>query len=315
MAGIMNPWPIVLAAGDGTRLNGLSRDRWGRPAPKQYSSLYGGKSMLSWALDRAGRLAPEERIVAVVAEQHEQWWADELAAYPEVNVVVQPRNRGTAPGVLLPLMQVAQVDPDATLVFLPSDHYVADEDVLQRALARAGRCVEATPQKLVLLGIEPEHPETEYGWILPGAPNASNARGTRGVAAFVEKPDEGRAAQLLAEGGLWNSFIFAGKVRTLLDLFAWSQPRLLWRFVADLAYGHGRFDDLERLDDRLAVVDFSRDVLQRAAPRLSVLRVAPCGWTDLGTPARVLSWRMRSASREQELDSAGDSILVPTGAA
>jgi hypothetical protein len=38
-----------------------------------------------------------------------------------------------------------------------------------------------------------------------------------------------------------------------------------------------------------ADVDFSRDILQRQPARLQMLMVPPCGWNDIGTPARLAS--------------------------
>jgi mannose-1-phosphate guanylyltransferase len=272
--------------------------------------------MLSWALSRAGRLAPEERVVAVVAEQHREWWSGELESFPALNVIVQPSNRGTAAGVLLPLVCVARGDPDAVLAFLPSDHFVEDEDVLQQALTRAVRCVRAEPEKLVLLGMEPDRPETDYGWIVPGPRGSGGTRGVRDVLSFVEKPDAARAAELLSEGALWNSFLFVVKAKALLDLFGRAQPRLLWRFMSEMVHGGGRFGDVEHLYERLPVADFSRDVLQRAADRLAVVPVARCGWTDLGTPERVLRWRMLSAGEtpagEPVPASAGGEWVFPS---
>src|SRR6185369_7538261 len=92
-------WAIVLAGGAGTRLHSLARDRQGRPVPKQYCSLRGGRSLLGDALARAERLVPRSRVLAVVAAEHSQFWAVELAHLPVHNVIVQPQNRGTAPGI------------------------------------------------------------------------------------------------------------------------------------------------------------------------------------------------------------------------
>ncbi|HEY4369031.1 MAG TPA: hypothetical protein VGN07_17490 [Steroidobacteraceae bacterium] len=38
---------------------------------------------------------------------------------------------------------------------------------------------------------------------------------------------------------------------------------------------------------RLPIIDFSRDLLEPQAQQWRVLEVPPCGWSDLGTPARV----------------------------
>jgi mannose-1-phosphate guanylyltransferase len=173
------------------------------------------------------------------------------------------------------------------------------------------RCARVDPDKLVLLGIEPDRPETDYGWIVPGPHGSGAARGARSVQSFVEKPDAAHATDLLRAGALWNSFLFVVKARTLLEMFGRAQPRLLWRFLSDMTHGGGRFGDLESLYTRLPAVDFSREVLQRVEDRLDVVPVPQCGWTDLGTPERLLRWRMRSAG---ELP-AGEPVPTSAGGA
>src|SRR5574341_1084165 len=99
VGGASGAWAIVLAAGDGTRLRELTGD-----VPKQFCRLAGERSLLALALARAGRVAARERTLVVVAERHRRWWAGELAGHPAENVLVQPENRGTAAGILLPLL-------------------------------------------------------------------------------------------------------------------------------------------------------------------------------------------------------------------
>jgi mannose-1-phosphate guanylyltransferase len=282
-----NLWVVVLAAGDGSRLIEWTRDGEGRPVPKQYYSFGAGESMLARTLARARQLVPAERILVVVAEQHREWWGRELGRFPAENIVVQPRNRGTAAGILLPLMKLVMRDPDAVVLVLPSDHFVDREEVLRQAVQRGLRHVAVEPWSVILLGIEPDDPDPEYGWIL-----AAPAEGgvTRPVLAFVEKPNAAEAARLMAEGALVNSFIFLATRRQLVRLYEESQPVLLSRYLRNLRErGWGR-EAVEALYRFLPVRDFSRDLLQPMAAKLRLLPVPPCGWTDLGTPGRVARW-------------------------
>jgi mannose-1-phosphate guanylyltransferase len=127
----------VLAGGSGTRLSSLTTDGSGAVVPKQYCSLHGGRSLLGDALARAARLVGCDRTVVVVAREHEPFWCRELADLPGVQPLVQPANRGTAAGVLLPLLAVLQRDPDAQVTLLPSDHFVGDEASLAADLLAA----------------------------------------------------------------------------------------------------------------------------------------------------------------------------------
>src|SRR6202044_2004726 len=209
-------WAVVLAAGEGSRLHSLTRDEQGIAVPKQFCSLRGGPCLLQEALQRAASVAPLERICSVVAEQHRPWWRPLLNYLPEENVISQPQNRGTAFGILLPLLRIVERDPDAPVVMLPADHYLSDEKVMAGALRRAAALAHADRGSIYLLGVEPDEPDTELGYIVP----ASRGRvGAAGVQRFIEKPKAVRARILLDEGALWNVFIMAASVRTLLSLF------------------------------------------------------------------------------------------------
>lgn len=271
-------WALVLAAGEGNRLRSLTRNEHGVVLPKQFCSLQGGPCLLQEALQRAASVAPLQRICSVVAEQHREWWTPLLSYLPEQNVISQPQNRGTAFGILLPLLRIIERDPDATVVLLPADHYLRDEKVMARALRRAAALAHADPASIYLLGVEPDEADTELGYIVP-APNERG--GAAGVVRFVEKPDAIRARVLLDAGALWNVFIMAASVRTLLSLFD-------SRFEPSIAALRG-FDgaELDSVYQNLHTVDFSKDVLQGRETMLKVLTVPHCGWTDLGTPERV----------------------------
>src|SRR5258707_1347632 len=157
----LNNWAVVLAAGDGSRLRGLKRDERGIPIPKQFCSLQGGHCLWQEALQRAAAVAPLQRICSVVSEQHRQWWMPILSYLPEQNVIAQPLNRGTAYGILLPLLRIFERDPEATVVLLPADHYLRDEEVMTSSLRRAAELANADRGSIYLLAVEPDEPATE----------------------------------------------------------------------------------------------------------------------------------------------------------
>ncbi len=282
-----NTWALVLAAGEGSRLRSLTTDSNGTAIPKQFCSLQGGPSLLQEALHRAQAVAPRERVCAIVAEQHRRWWQGSLWSLPAGNIFIQPRNRGTAIGILMPVLRILARDPLARIVFLPADHYVRDEEVLARALRTAMRELPRHEDELLLLGISPEEADPELGYIVPAL---SDGVRTSPVERFVEKPDATVAQELIGAGGLWNSFIFAANGFAILSLLRARYPEV----VEDLDTAIARDAGLRRgspsvveLYERLPEIDFSRHIVQGAERRLRVLTVPRCGWNDLGTPKRV----------------------------
>ena len=280
-------WALVLAGGDGGVCRRLRRQRPGIAVPKQFCSIGGGFSLLHDALGRARVIAPPERTCVVVSAHHRRWWQGLSRSIPAQNIVVQPRARGTAIGILLPLLRIDHRDANASLLVLPSDHYVRNESILAAALRQIATEASQLRNGIILVGFAPDEADPEFGYIVPvgGA-----GPGIQKVQQFIEKPSAAVARKLIGQGSLWNSFIFAARGETLLSVFEQRCPEIVMemREIVGRAKPDSTFDaHLLELYERLPAMDFSRDIMQRCASRLRVLRVPACGWSDLGTPRRV----------------------------
>ena len=288
-------WALVLGAGEGKRLRSLTTDARGVAVPKQFCSLAGERSLLHDALIRARTVASPAHTCAIVAADHQRWWEPSLRSLPQENIIVQPDNRGTAIGILLPLAVILRRDPDATLLVLPSDHFVRNEAILSRAISAA--MSQAQGGEVVLLGIDPEEADTELGYIVPDQPCGDDVQQ---VASFVEKPQRREAEQTIDAGGLWNSFIFAARGATLFAMLERALPDDAMQLVElerRVAEGDAAPRELADLYQHLPTVDFSREVLQQLPGLLRVMRVPACGWSDLGTPRRVTDVLRRERPR------------------
>jgi mannose-1-phosphate guanylyltransferase len=282
-----NTWAVILAAGEGSRLRALTTLPSGIAIPKQFCSLYEGPTLLEEALRRGESVTDRSRICAVVAEQHRRWWEDALGSLPDRNVIVQPQNRGTANGILLPLMRIFRRDPSARIVLLPSDHHVLQEAVLTASLQDALEQLDWRFNETLLLGIQPGEVDPDLGYILPGE---TDGRGALTVARFVEKPPQAVAVELIRAGGLWNAFIVVTTAVALLDLFRERRPEVVEAMRAAVQRDHEQGSGIAAVAElyrRLPAIDFSRDIVAGQESKLRVLPVRPCGWSDLGTPKRV----------------------------
>src|SRR5512144_3351928 len=152
-------WAIVLAGGEGTRLRALTRYLYGEERPKQFAVLTGSKSLLRQTLERVARLIPPSRIVVVTQASHDRYLRAELAGFPEVHVLAQPCDRGTAAGVLLPAHWIHARDPRAVVAVFPADHFVLEEDTFMGHVAEVTAYVRAHLDGLVLLGVPPTDPD------------------------------------------------------------------------------------------------------------------------------------------------------------
>ena len=147
-------WALVLAGGDGTRLQALTRLIAGAPIPKQYCRIVGDRSLLETTLARIAPLVRRERTLAIVNRGHLSLARPQLAAIPTSNVLVQPRNLDTGPGLLVSLLALARRDAAATVAVFPSDHDMRDEAAFRRHVARMAS-LEAIERTLEALRVVP----------------------------------------------------------------------------------------------------------------------------------------------------------------
>jgi mannose-1-phosphate guanylyltransferase len=164
------PWGVILAGGDGTRLEALSRLISGDNRPKQFCALFGGGSLLARTRGRLAPVIPPDRMLFVVVRDHERFYLPELADVDQSRIVVQPANRGTTSAIIYSLLRLTRLEGDPIAAFFPADHHYADETQFTRAVDAAFEVVNKHPELLVLLGARAENAEVEYGWIEPGPP-------------------------------------------------------------------------------------------------------------------------------------------------
>jgi mannose-1-phosphate guanylyltransferase len=285
----------------------------------------GERTLLQAAVARAEKFVDPGHVVAVVSSQHRKWWEPQLdGVLHRDNVVVQPLARGTAVGVLLPLCRVLARDPGAHLVFLPADHWFRNEDLLAGAVRTALEFSYGEPGSLVFVGIEPESPTGDFGYLVPLRKGGS---GPQPVVSFVEKPSRESAKELIGRGALWNTLIFTAHGRYLMRVIREHFPHTVDAVRVAVS---GSADDAHRLARALAAVypslttiDFSRDVLEHSEVQMAVIPVTGAGWLELGTPARLEAWLaeirparvgMRQpkpvAERPASMDPQSDSVTV-----
>jgi hypothetical protein len=113
---------------------------------------------------------PPARTLVIVNQNHLDIARPQMAALPSANLLVQPCNRDTGPGLVMALLTLARRDPEATLAVFPSDHFIRSHAAFAASVDRMQRVLAADPEKTVLLGIRPERPDPGLGYIVPATP-------------------------------------------------------------------------------------------------------------------------------------------------
>ena len=288
----MTRWAVILAGGVGSRFWPISTPE----RPKQLLPLAGDQSLLHDTLRRLQPLVPGDRTLVLTNEALVPAVAAASAPFgvPGANLLAEPVPAGTAAALAWAAVQIEQrAGREAVMLCVHADWAVAEEDKFRAALSHAAD-VARDHHSLVTIGIVPSRPDPGYGYIRRGLPVSG---GVYAVDRFVEKPNRARAAEMVAEGCLWNSGIFVWQVGDFLDELERHTPE-----VAS-ALRTARSGDGNARTFFAAVQPVSIDVgLLERSTRVLVIP-GDFGWDDVGTWAAL--------ARTRALDASGNALYGP----
>ena len=283
-------WGVILAGGNGERLQGFIKRLYGRNLPKQYCAITGTRSLLQHTLDRAKLLIPKERVLTLVAQEHSRYVAQQLADQPPETIIIQPCSRETGPALFLSLLQILRRDPSSTVAVFPSDHFIKEELRFIGYVAGAASFVQSHPDRLVMLGVKPERIESGYGYIERGEVTARyGTKEFHRVVKFWEKPDSAEATALHSQDCLWNTLILIGRGATFMKHIRAQMPEVVKPFeVMDAAFNFRHEQEfVQNVFPSLPTVNFSRAVLEQIPDHLCVMEMDDVYWNDWGEECRI----------------------------
>jgi mannose-1-phosphate guanylyltransferase len=267
---------IVMAGGSGQRFWPASRETY----PKQFLTLYGNRSLLQYSYQRAKQITDPKCVYVSTRSGLESPIRKQLLSLRKDRLIVEPIGRDTAPSILLSCMWIQRRIPDATVMFLPADHYVSPTERFVRTAAKALSLAERT-SSIIIIGITPSFSSTGYGYIQCDR-GQRERRSPFSVLSFREKPDLKTAERYLKEGNYyWNSGIFAAKANVMMDQIRDHAPKIFK--LAQPLFGLPEstfraklprvFRDMPKISLDYAVMEKSKDVL---------MIPAEFEWNDLG---------------------------------
>ncbi|MDE3057130.1 MAG: hypothetical protein KGJ59_04140 [Bacteroidota bacterium] len=283
-------WGIILAGGDGKRLEHFLKTEFGLTRPKQFCTIIGRRSMLRHTIDRASRLIPSFRLLTVISRKHLPYAMADLYDRDPKTVVTVPFNCETAPSILLPLLNINAVNPNAIVTVFPSDHFILEEERFMAYVKAACHFVNKRPEFLATVGIVPTSPQPGYGWIEKGdVLHGEGEKRVYQIKNFLEKPDEELTQYLYTRGCLWNTMTLVGTAATFIRMFKECAPEIFVPFQS-IWNDIGTFREAETTYNvfrALPSVNFSHAILERIPHRLSVLPVKGVYWSDWGNESRI----------------------------
>ncbi|WP_417799570.1 mannose-1-phosphate guanylyltransferase [Tenacibaculum sp.] len=271
-----NYYAVIMAGGVGSRLWPVSTEKY----PKQFHDLLGtGESLLQKTFNRINQLIPAENILIATNERYEELVLEQLPEISNKQLLLEPTMRNTAPCILYAALKIHQQNKNAVMLVAPSDHWIENEtEFIKNIETSFNAC--AKEDILMTLGIQPNHPNTGYGYIQ----FEENASEIKKVQTFTEKPNLEKATQFLASGDyLWNAGIFVWSVSSILDSFKKHLPEMVNILdTEDNVYNTNFEDDFIKSNyEKCENISIDFGIMERSE-KVHVLPV-DFGWDDLGT--------------------------------
>ena len=292
---------LIMAGGKGTRFWPLSTEE----KPKQFLNLIGDNTMIQMTVERIRPIIPLERIFVSTGEMYVDLVKEQLPKLPERNIIVEPQGRNTAPCIALSAFVINRYYNDATMVVLPSDHLIKDEDEFRKVVTSANEFVKDNYRSIITLGMEPSRAETGYGYIRYSdeVVKVSNHKVVK-VDAFVEKPNKEKAEMYLAEGNyLWNGGMFLWNVNNILNQIKKYSPNTYSALeIIENIEEEKLQETINKNYKNTEAISIDYAVLEKS----SDIHVIPSnfGWDDIG------SWE--ALERYRDKDEAGNVLVGDT---
>ncbi|MFA6950666.1 MAG: mannose-1-phosphate guanylyltransferase [Lentimicrobiaceae bacterium] len=300
-----NNYCIIMAGGIGSRFWPMSR----KDHPKQFIDILGtGKTLIQSTFNRFLKICPSENIYIVTNESYKEQVLEQLPMIGANQVLCEPSRRNTAPCIAYANYTILERNPNANIVVAPSDHIILKEDIFTEVITAA---LEATEKNdwLLTLGIQPNRPDTGYGYIQyeehDACPDDSRVKK---VKTFTEKPQLEMAKEFLASGDfLWNSGIFIWKLKTIMKSFEAHLPDVDQLFRAGLGKYNTKDEPafIEQTYSMCRNISIDYGVMEKA-DNVFVLS-SDFGWSDLGTWGSLYDTRVKDDNQNTVV---GQNVMV-----
>ena len=272
-------YALILAGGSGQRFWPVSRDA----LPKQLLKLFGEKTLLELTVERLEGLVPPENILILTNSQQEAMVRKLLPKLPKENIIAEPEKRDTAPAIALGVGWVAAREPSATMIVLPADHLIQDEEAFKRVLQASAFAAESSGA-LVTIGIKPTWPCPSYGYVERGRKALLNGMdegvSVYEVVRFREKPNPDLAELFISQGNFtWNAGMFIWTLPAIFSELSRHAPQLA-DFVAEVRKSKNFAATINSQFGKLPKLSIDYALMEKASRVLNV--EATFDWDDVG---------------------------------
>ncbi|HIE58347.1 MAG TPA: mannose-1-phosphate guanylyltransferase/mannose-6-phosphate isomerase, partial [Hydrogenothermaceae bacterium] len=276
---------VILAGGKGTRLFPLSRENY----PKQFLKIWNGESLFQKTIKRLIPKISFQDLIIITNQNYKFYVKNQLLdilrnlgqdiSYGHLekitNIIFEPTGRNTAPAIILAIkfaLEKLNIDDDEIFCVLPSDHIIEPSYKFLEYLNKAEKI--AKEGYIVTFGIQPNKPETGYGYIEKD--NLLLSDGVYKVKAFHEKPDLETAKKYLESGNhYWNGGIFVFSIKTILKELEKYLPEIYKKIKNE------SFNEILAKFDSMPDVSIDYAIMEKT-DKIAVIPV-DLNWSDVGS--------------------------------
>ena len=271
-----NYYAVIMAGGIGSRFWPVSTEEY----PKQFHDMLGtGESLIQRTFNRINALIPAENILIATNKRYESLVLEQLPKTTKKQLLLEPAMRNTAPCILYAALKIHAQNKDAVMLVAPSDHWIEDETEFLNNIKTSFEA-SAKNNTLMTLGIQPDTPNTGYGYIQ----FKESSSDIKKVKNFTEKPNLATAKEFIASGDyLWNAGIFIWSTKSILAAFKKHLPNMLavlegtntiYNTDLEADFIKSNYEKCENISIDYGIMERSNNV--------HILPV-DFGWNDLGT--------------------------------
>lgn len=271
-------YAVIMAGGTGTRFWPKSK----LSKPKQFLKLFGDRTMLQKTVHRLDGFIKAEDVMVITNDDYLEHVQDQLPQMRKSFIVGETVGRNTAPCVAAAAALMYKENPEAVMIVLPADHEISNENEFLHILKSAAKTAEKD-DALVTIGIEPDRPETGYGYIQRSTEKAGEYLGREiyEVQKFEEKPNHERAVEFLSSGDyLWNSGIFIWKVNSIKKAFKKYLPEVHEK-IEILIGSACKKEDIDRFYHSCPSISIDYGIMEKAENVMVI--PGNFGWNDVGS--------------------------------
>ena len=276
---------MILAGGSGTRLWPFSRTM----TPKQFLNLGSThESLLQETIRRLSPVLDKNKIFIIGSIVHEHELNRQIEQlmpdFPRSNILLEPQSKNTAPAIIWGLSRIPAGLWDEPVVILPADHLIKKEGQFLQHLKEGEEL--AREGWIVTFGIQPDHPNTGFGYIKSGQPLNKGFK----VDRFTEKPDLKTAEEFVnSRQYSWNAGIFMATPGTLLAEYKDLCPDLYQLFFTGKRIRKDATDKtgIHQIFTQIEGISIDYAILEKS-DKVAVITI-DVGWNDLGSWESIYS--------------------------